>query len=406
MWAVSGALGPVVGGAFAERVTWRWCFWVNCTSQSICNQNMANAHEVPLDAISLVVLGLLFNVETPKTPLRKGLKAIDWIGSLSILGATLLLLLGLQFGGVTAPWNSAKVVCMIIFGILLFGVFCITQWKVSEFPLIPLRILANRSNSAVLVVCLFHGMAFISTLYFLPVYYQSVLGAGPLSSGIWLLPLAISSTLFMFVVGTYVKKKGKYLRIIRVGLACQTLAFGLFINFQPYMSWPRLIVYQTINGLAIGVNFQTLMVALQNGLAPGDLATGTATFGFIRMMGYAIGVVVGQVVFQTQVHGQSSTLSAAGIPVELVSAIAHGDVVSLAADVKHLTAVQQKILRKALTLGLNRMWILFTAISFIAFLTSFAIAGKELSKEHQKSRLGLRPHSETRLEDAERIEVK
>ena len=404
MWAVSGALGPVVGGAFAEYVTWRWCFWINCTSQSICKQTLANAYEVPLDAVSLVVLVLLFNVETPKTPLGKGLRAIDWLGSLLILGAILLLLLGLQFGGTTAPWSSAKVICLILFGILLFGMFCVTQWKISEYPVIPLRILADRSNLAVLFVCLLHGMAFISTLYFLPVYFQSVLGAGPLFSGVWLLPLAISSTLFMFVVGTYIKKTGKYLGIVRAGLACQTLAFGLFINFQPYVSWPRLIVYQTINGLAIGVNFQTLMVALQNHLAPADLATGTATFGLIRMIGYAVGVVVGQVLFQDQVQGQSSALSAAGIPLELVSAIAHGNIVSLAADVKKLNAVQQHILREALTLGLNRMWILFTAISFIAFITSFGITGKELSKEHHASTLGLRPHSETRLDDTERFE--
>lgn len=404
MWAVSGALGPVVGGAFAEYLTWRWCFWINCRSQWTREQILADAQEVPLDAVSLVVLVLLYNVETPKTPLGKGLRAIDWLGSLTILGATVLLLLGLQFGGATAPWSSAKVICLILFGILLFGVFCVTQWKISEYPIIPLRILADRSNLAVLFVCLFHGMAFISTLYFLPVYFQSILGASPLFSGVWLLPLAISSTLFMFVVGTYIRKKGKYLGIIRAGLACQTLAFGLFINFQPYVSWPRLIVYQTINGLAIGVNFQTLMVALQNHLTPADLATGTATFGLIRMMGYAIGVVVGQVLFQNQVQSQGSALSDAGIPLELVSAVAHGNVVSLAAEVKKLNAAQQKALRKALTLSLDRMWILFTAISFIAFITSFGIAGKELSKEHHISTLGLRPHSETRLQDPERVE--
>ena len=404
MWAVSGALGPVVGGAFAEYLTWRWCFWINCTSQWTLKQTLADAQEVPLDAVSLVVLVLLYNVETPKTPLGKGLRAIDWLGSLTILGATVLMLLGLQFGGATAPWSSAKVICLILFGILLFAVFCVTQWKISEYPVIPLRILADRRNLAVLFVCLSHGMAFISTLYFLPVYFQSILGAGPLLSGVWLLPLAISSTLFMFVVGIYIRKKGKYLRIIRAGLACQTLAFGLFINFQPYVSWPRLIVYQTMNGLAIGVNFQTLMVALQSHLAPADLATGTATFGLIRMMGYAIGVVVGQVLFQNQVQGQGSALSEAGIPLELVSAVAHGNIVSLAAEVKKLNAAQQKVLRKALTLSLDRMWILFTAISFIAFITSFGIAGKELSKEPHTSTLGLRTHSETILQDPERVE--
>lgn len=30
IWAISGALGPIIGGAFTTSVTWRWCFYLNC----------------------------------------------------------------------------------------------------------------------------------------------------------------------------------------------------------------------------------------------------------------------------------------------------------------------------------------------------------------------------------------
>ena len=29
IWAVAGALGPIIGGAFTTSVTWRWCFYLN-----------------------------------------------------------------------------------------------------------------------------------------------------------------------------------------------------------------------------------------------------------------------------------------------------------------------------------------------------------------------------------------
>ena len=46
----------------------------------------------------------------------EGLKAVDWLGSLTIVGGTLMLLLGLEFGGVARPWDSATVICLIVFG--------------------------------------------------------------------------------------------------------------------------------------------------------------------------------------------------------------------------------------------------------------------------------------------------
>lgn len=85
MWAIAGASGPILGGTFSEKLTWRWCFWVN----------------LPISGTTFFLLLLFLDVHNPRTSVKKGLLAVDWAGSFSLLAFALLFLLGLQFGGVT-----------------------------------------------------------------------------------------------------------------------------------------------------------------------------------------------------------------------------------------------------------------------------------------------------------------
>lgn len=141
MWAVSGAVGPVLGGAFSEYVTWRWNYYVN----------------LPICGVTFLLLLLFLDVHNPRTKVLEGLRAIDWFGSLSILGLTLMLLLGLDFGGETFPWKSAKVICLIVFGALCSIVFIFCERRLAKYPLMPLNMFKNGSNVATLIVTFAHG---------------------------------------------------------------------------------------------------------------------------------------------------------------------------------------------------------------------------------------------------------
>ena len=74
--------------------------------------------------------------DTPKTPLIAGLKAIGWLGASIVTPETLLLFLGLRFGGVNFPWRSATVLCFIVLGIILFAFFFLAQWKLAKHQVI------------------------------------------------------------------------------------------------------------------------------------------------------------------------------------------------------------------------------------------------------------------------------
>lgn len=141
MWALAGGIGPLLGGAFSEYVTWRWNFWIN----------------LPVSGTTFVLLLLTLDVHNPRTNMLDGVRAIDWSGCLSILGLTLMLLLGLDFGGATFPWKSPQVICLIVFGALCSLLFIFCEKRLAKYPLMPLSLFRHPSNVAALVVTFTHG---------------------------------------------------------------------------------------------------------------------------------------------------------------------------------------------------------------------------------------------------------
>lgn len=113
---------------------------------------------MPCPAVAFILLSFFLHLESPSTPIIAGLKAIDWIGSITIVGVTLTLLLGLEFGGVIFPWNSAKVICLLVFGLVIGGFFLYNEAKFARYPVMPLRLFKSTSNVAALLVGFLHGV--------------------------------------------------------------------------------------------------------------------------------------------------------------------------------------------------------------------------------------------------------
>lgn len=227
-------------GAFTQKVSWRWCFYIN----------------LPLDGLAFFILFFFLDLKTPRTPIMEGIKAIDWVGSLSVVGATLMLLFGLQYGGVTDPWNSATVICLIVFGIVTFALFAFWETRFAKYPVMPMSLFKTQTNLATLLVVFCHGFVFISGSYYLPLYFQAIRGATPIMSGVYLLPTAISLAFSSIGTGVFVRKVGLFLPPIYFGMFMMVLGYGLFTNFDANSGWAKLIIYQIIAGLGIGPLFQ------------------------------------------------------------------------------------------------------------------------------------------------------
>jgi hypothetical protein len=352
---------------------------------------------VPITGTVIVLLSIFLHLDNPKTPVWDGLKAVDWAGSLTIVGGTLMVLLGLEFGGVTYPWSSATVLCLIIFGIFVAGLFVLNEWKFARYPVMPLRLFKQRSNVAALLVCFCHGFVFIAGSYYLPLYFQAVLGATPLLSGVYLLPFALSLSFMAGFTGFLVKKTGKYLPLIIFGTSVQLLGFGLFIDLPFIPGWAKIIIFQIIAGIGVGPNFQSPLLALQTLVPKRDIATATATFGFTRNISTSISVVIGSVVFQNQMQKRQAGLVASLGPA-IAKELSGGSAGASVGIVNQLPAAQREIARRAFHESLRTMWIVYVAFAALGLLVSLGISQNVLSKEHETTKTGLAEEEKNRVE--------
>jgi hypothetical protein len=319
---------------------------------------------LPLDGLAFAIIFFFLDLKTPTTPLMAGLKAIDWLGALFVIGGTLMLLFGLEDGGQSYPWKSATIICLLIFAFVSYACFAYVEWKVAKYPIIPLRIFKHHSNLAALGVCFFHGYVFIGGSYYLPLYFQTVLDCTPILSGVYVLPTSVALSIGSVATGIFIRKTGKYLPPIYAGVTLMTLGYGLFVNFPAHRDWPRLILYQGIAALGIGPLFQAPLIALQSKINPRDIGTATATFGFTRNLGTSISVVVGQVVFQNQVNKHSAQIRQIVGP-QLAPQFEGAQAGANAQAIDRLPTAQRVQVQQILNNALTYVWWMYFACVFL-----------------------------------------
>lgn len=364
---------------------------------------------MPIAGLAFILILVFLDVHNPRTGLLEGVKAIDWLGSISMIGLVLMVLLGLDFGGETFPWNSPKVICLIVFGALMSLIFIFAERRLATYPLIPLGIFKSRSNAACLLVALLHGFVssppwycgrgvltdyevFMAGEYYLPLFFQSAKAASPLHSGILSLPIVVSTALTGVLVGVFIHRTGRYLEPIWIGTTFLAVGYGLLIDLSAQSSVGKMVGYQIIAGIGSGCLFEPPLIALQACVAQDDTATATSTLAFIRGLALALSVVIGGVVFQNSMQERSSFLRAAGLPQNITreltgkNAAAHVDVVHMLSSFPQ----QQLAVKQAFAWSMRNMWIMYACAAFIGVLVSLLVRRAHLGQEHTETVTGLK----------------
>ncbi|KAM6485453.1 MFS general substrate transporter [Trichoderma sp. SZMC 28011] len=372
VWALASAIGPILGGVFTSKVSWRWCFYIN----------------LPLGGIGLLILIFVLKLHNPRTPVKQGLAAIDWVGNVLIIGGTLMLLFGLEFGGVQFPWDSAAVICLIVFGFVTIALFGIYENRVAKFPVMPTRLFRGRTSIAAYGLSIMHAMTFMSGSYWLPLYFQAVLGATSLLSGVYILPYVLALSFTSALTGVFIKKTGNYKIPIISGLFIMTIGFGLFIDLGARANWAKIIIFQIIAGIGVGPNFQSPLIALQTNVEPRDIGAATASFQFLRQLGTSTSVVIGGVIFDNEMQKQQAFLQRELGP-ELAARFSGSEAASSVFLIASLDGHQKQVAQTAYWNAMQKMFIAYTCFVSLGLFISLFVKQKTLSKQHTEHKTGL-----------------
>lgn len=375
VWALAGGAGPVLGGVFSSLISWRWCFWIN----------------LPISGLAAVIIFYMLDIKHEYTSFKDGVKALDWSGMFTFLGCGAMLLLALDFGGIIFPWNSAKVIALLVAGGILVFAFIYSEVKIAKHPLMPMGIFTNGVNVAILLLTLCHGLAFMSAEYYLPLLLQSSLEASPLQSGLLLLPFIITTAISGIACGVFIHRTGRFQEILWVGALCLCLGFGLFITFDINTSSAKIIGFQLIGGLGSGLLFETPIIAIQSQVRPEEVATATSTLCFIRNIGITLSVVIGGSLFQSSMNKQMGYLDSVGLPRELLVKYSGSNVMANILSIKDIEDQTWKTaVETAICFSMRNVWILFTAVAFAGFVASLFIRQGHLTTEHTVTGTGLK----------------
>lgn len=262
------ALGPVIGGAIVNGISWHWIFWLN----------------VPI-GLALVPLSAARLTESHGP--RSGL---DIVGL--VLAATGLF--GITWGLIRASsigWTSAETLTSLVIGAVLVAAF--VGWeRRTPAPMLSAALFRSRTFNAVNVVSFFMYAALFGVLFLMMQFLQTALGYSPLEAGLRTLPWTGAPMLVAPLAGALADRIGNRPLLI-TGLALQAVGLGWIAAIAgPGMSYTWLAVALGIAGVGISMCFPTVANAVVGSVPQSEVGIASGTNSALREIGGVFGVAI------------------------------------------------------------------------------------------------------------------
>ncbi|CAG8488083.1 834_t:CDS:2 [Ambispora gerdemannii] len=165
--------------------------------------------------------------------------------------------------------------------------------KFAKEPIIPLRLFLEGGNVlAMFLASLFTGISFYALLYYVPLYFQTIMSVSAIVAGLKLSPLVAGIVIFSAVSDILTAHTGNYRIWILLGFALTTIGCGLLVTLDENSNQGKPIGYLFIAGSGLGSCMQTSLIVAQNAVDFKDVAVVTALCTFWRTTGGVLGVAI------------------------------------------------------------------------------------------------------------------
>ncbi|TKA79273.1 hypothetical protein B0A49_03690 [Cryomyces minteri] len=280
-FGLGSGLGGVFGGFVNDRIGWRWAFLI----------------QVPFVVVSGILV--FFTVDIPvKVTDKSRIRRVDFLGAFTLTAALVLLLLGLNSGGNIVPWTHPLVLTTLPLSAVALAIFIYVEDRVASEPIIPVRLLLDRTVASACLTNWFTSMAVFGLLYYGPVYFQ-VRGLSATAAGVRLIPQSLGASVGSLGSGLIMRATGRYY-LLNVGIetalvAAFALVAATFNLTTP--AWPPFI-YFFLGGVGYGGILTVTLLALISAVEHRHQAVITSASYAFRSTGSTIGITVASAVFQ------------------------------------------------------------------------------------------------------------
>ena len=270
-FTVASLSGPVLGGFFAQHLSWTMIFWIN----------------VPLGAAALVMTsGPLKRLPRHERPHK-----LDVWGAVLLVTATSTLLLAVSWAGVRFGWAGLTTLGLLGLSMAMFAAF---YWRLRHEaePLIPLEVLCNKvvltaTAAATLSVGLFLGLAIYS-----PILFESVRGLSASESGLAMLPLTVGTVCGTMMAGRAMARLDHYKQLPIMVLPCAIASATVLMIWGDVLPVWAVSMLLAVVSVGLGTLLPISTISIQNAVALHQLGTATATANLCRQLGGAVAVAV------------------------------------------------------------------------------------------------------------------
>ncbi|WP_406830311.1 MFS transporter [Pedococcus sp. KACC 23699] len=295
MSGAGAAIGLILGGALTEA-SWRWTFFIN----------------VP---IGLVVVFLAPRVLRES---ERGRGSLDVPGGITGTAGLVSLVYGLTHAASTS-WTDGVTIGTLVAGVVLLALFMVIELR-SEHPLLPMRILEDRTRGTSFIVMLVVGAAMFSMFYFLGLYIQQVLGYSPLKAGFAFLPFSFGIVIAAQVASALMTRVDPRWIAGTGALLASGAMFG-FSRLQVDSSYAgHLLPFIILMAFGMGLVFVPMTLTAVSGVAQEDSGVASAVLNTMQQVGGSLGLATLSTVFASALTDRAASLGA-----QLQSKAASGD---------------------------------------------------------------------------------